>query len=185
MSNQISGLIANARIISGEVEENFGELTAEQLNWKPDAETWSVGQCFEHLITTNNLYFEKIEKVADGTHVNNWYSAIPLVPALIGKILKKAVSPDSQRKIKTFPIFEPAYSDISETIVRDFQKNQDKLISFMDKTKDFDIKKIKIPEPISVALNVTLADAFEILVIHERRHFDQAQRVLGLEEFPA
>ncbi len=179
MNNQIDNFIANAKIINDEVRETFGKLSAEQLNWKPNESEWSVGQGFDHLITTNNLYFENIQKVADGIHVNNWFSAIPFVPKLIGTMLKKAVSPDSPRKIKTFSMFEPTSSDISETIIEDFGENQERLISLMEATIDLNLKKIKIPEPISIAVNVSLIDAFEILVIHEKRHFNQAKRVLN------
>jgi hypothetical protein len=37
---------------------------------------------------------------------------------------------------------------------------------------------------LSVALNLRLDDAFEILAMHEKRHFKQAERVLNLEDFP-
>lgn len=184
MSNQVNGLISNARIISDEVREVFGDLSAEQLNWKPNDSEWSVGQCFEHLITTNDLYLANIQKVADGTHVNNWFSVIPLFPDLVGQQLKKAVSPDSPKKIKTFSIFEPSFSDISEGIIGDFGKNQERLISLMEAVKDRDLRKIKIVTPLSDAVNVRLSDAFEVIVMHERRHFNQAKRVLEAEGFP-
>jgi len=30
--------------------ETFGDLNIEQLNWKPDAEKWSIAQNIDHLI---------------------------------------------------------------------------------------------------------------------------------------
>ncbi len=184
MSNQVNNFIKNAKIISDEVEERFGSLSAEQLNWKPNADEWSVGQCFDHLITTNNLYFKHIQKVADGNHTNNWYSAIPFVPKLIGTMLKKMVSPDSPRKIKTFQVFEPTLSEISKKIIEEFCENNERLISLMEATMGLNLNKIKIPEPISIAVNVSLIDAYEILALHERRHFNQAKSVMQLEGFP-
>lgn len=184
MSNLVNGLISNAKIISDEVRETFGDLSAEQLNWKPSGETWSVGQNFDHLITTNNLYFANIQKVADGTHVNNWFSVIPLFTNLVGQQLKKAVSPDSLKKIKTFPIFEASTSDISDTIIEDFAKNQEVFVSLMEAVKNLNLRKIKIPTPLSPAVNVRLSDALEVIVMHERRHFNQAKRVMNAEGFP-
>jgi hypothetical protein len=49
---------------------------------------------------------------------------------------------------------------------------------------DLDAHHIKIAEPLSVALNLRLDDAFEILVMHEKRHFLQAERVMQAEGFP-
>jgi hypothetical protein len=184
MSREVDGLIANAKLISDEVKTTFGNLSAEQLNWKPNASEWGVGQCFDHLITTNDLYLANIQKVADGTHQNNWFSIIPFFPNLVGQQLKKAVSPDSVKKIKTFPVFEPSLSDISDAIIEDFGKHQDRLISLMEAVKDQNIRKIKIPTPISEAVNVRLSDALEVIVMHERRHFNQAKRVTEMEGFP-
>ena len=42
--------------IGQKVEFTFGHLSAEQINWKPSADSWSVGQCFEHLIKANELF---------------------------------------------------------------------------------------------------------------------------------
>lgn len=184
MSDEINNLIANVKIISDEVRETFGNLSVEQLNWKPNEKEWSVGQCFDHLITTNDLYIDKIQPVADGTHRNNWFSMIPFSTDIVGRLLKKAVSPDSARKIKTFKMFEASTSDISESIIEDFYKNQEQIVSLMEAAKTLDTRKIKIPEPISPLVNIRLFDAFEVMIIHEKRHFNQAQRILKLEGFP-
>ena len=86
--------------------------------------------------------------------------------------------------MKTFKIFEPAISGCSETIIDDFIEHQQNLIGLLAAANDFDIHKIKIAEPLSMALNLRLDNAFEILVMHEKRHFQQAERVLENEAFP-
>jgi len=37
--------------------ESFGELSSEQMNWKPDPNTWSIAQNIDHLIVINTYYF--------------------------------------------------------------------------------------------------------------------------------
>jgi hypothetical protein len=180
----VSKMIAAAESISEKVKTTFGNFSAEQINWKPDAKSWSAGQCFEHLIVTNELYFPNIQKVIDGKHRNNSFSKIPFSSDLIAVLMKNSLNPEQKRKMKTFKIFEPAVSNISETIIEDFAKNQRQLIALMKAVKDFDIHKIKIAEPLSIALNLRLDDTFEILVMHEERHFRQAERVIRSENFP-
>ena len=49
-SNQgehLSGLVSAANALTGETLAGFGDLTAQQLNWKPSADQWSVA----HTIT--------------------------------------------------------------------------------------------------------------------------------------
>lgn len=181
MSGDIPKLIEDLRQISAEAKSIFGGLSAAQINWKPTAESWSIGQCFEHLIITNNLYFPNIQKVADGRHRNNFFSKIPFSTDLIAVLMKNMLKPEQARKMKTFKIFEPAMSDIAATIFDEFAENQRKLIAMIEAVKDLDIHKIKISEPLSAALNLRLRDAFEILVMHEKRHFLQAERVLEMQ----
>lgn len=184
MKAEVSKLIAEAKLISDMAKSTFGNLSTEKINWKPNAKSWSIGQCFEHLIVTNNLYFPKIQKVIDGKHRNNFFSKIPFVPDLIGILMRNSLNPDQKRKMKTFKIFEPAVSNISETVIKNFARNQEKFIEIIEALKDIDIHKIKIAEPLSVALNIRLSDAFEILLMHEKRHFRQAERILQAENFP-
>lgn len=184
MNEKFNRYIADIKIISDEVRKTFGELSAGQLNWKSNASEWSIGQCFDHLIMTNSLYFPKIQKVADGTHKNNFFSAIPFMPDFFGKLLKKAVNPDSPKKMKNPPVFSPSKSEISETIFEDFFKDQEKMISLMEIIQHLDTEKIKIATPISNAVNIRLNDVFEASIMHSRRHFNQAKRVMQMNEFP-
>lgn len=180
----MSEIIFNLEAISEDARKTFGALSAEQLNWKPNAESWSVGQCFEHLIVTNELYFPNIRKVIAGTHHNNFYSKIPFAVDLIAALMKNSLNPDQKRKMKTFKIFEPDASNISATIIEDFIENQQTLIEMAKAVKDLNIHQIKISEPVGAALNLRLDDAFEILAMHEKRHFKQAERVMEMESFP-
>ena len=178
---QFANIIFELNQLAENTKKTFGHLSAKQLNWKPNAKNWSIGQCFEHLIVTNNLYFPNIQKVIDGKHRNNFFSMIPFVPDLIAILMKNSLNPDQTRKMKTFKIFEPTASHISEKIFEDFADNQQKLIEMIKSTRDFDINKIKIAEPLSIALNIRLSDTFEILAMHEKRHFRQAERVLAMK----
>lgn len=183
MNEELAGLIEQTRSIAENVEKTFGGLTAEQLNWKPGKNAWSIAQCLEHLIVTNDLYFENIQKVADGTHRNNLFSKIPFATDIISFGMKKVLSPDWKGKMKTFKMFEPSFSDVSEDIVERFGENQDRFIALMEATKDLEVRKIKIAEPIGSAVNLRLVDAFEVLIVHEQRHFNQAERILETGKF--
>jgi DinB superfamily len=184
MNENLSTLIADTKFITKKVEDIFGKLTVGQLNWKPSEKSWSIGQCFKHLISTNNLYFPAIQKVIDGNHRNNFFSKIPFSTNLIAALMKNSLKPQQARKMKTFKVFEPSTSNVSGTIFDDFAENNQKLIAMFEACKGLEIHKIKIPEPLSVALNLRLDEAFEILVLHEQRHFLQAERILQLREFP-
>ena len=43
--------------ISRQYLSEFGSLTNEQLNWKPNSTVWSIAQNLDHLIVTNESYY--------------------------------------------------------------------------------------------------------------------------------
>ena len=45
-------LIIVAEAVAEEIKQTFGALAPAQLNWKANAAGWSIGQCFDHIITS-------------------------------------------------------------------------------------------------------------------------------------
>ncbi|MEJ7700169.1 MAG: DinB family protein [Pyrinomonadaceae bacterium] len=65
MNDQLNDLTGELEEISQNAQKTFGNLSAEQINWRPSADGWSVGQCFEHLIKTNELFYAELDKIAE------------------------------------------------------------------------------------------------------------------------
>jgi hypothetical protein len=185
MSETIHSLVTRLNEVTNDVNASFGGMTAEQLNWKPNLDSWSVGQCLDHLINSNAAYFPVFEKVIDGTYQPNGWSRLPFAADFFGKLLKKAVHPDSVKKNKTFPVFEPAQSDISSSIASDFEACQHRLASFIERLDKESYLATKVASPVNNVINLRVRDALEMLVLHDRRHFNQAVRVTEFTTFPA
>lgn len=186
MNEQLDKLIRNASTIIDDAHSTFGKLSSTQLNWKPSAERWSVAQCFDHLINTNQGYLPIIESVRTGTKKTTFWERLPVLPGLVGKLLIKSLDPASTRKVKAPKRFEPAESNISASVIDDFAAQQNKIIEGMKATGHLDLEKIVITSPVVSAGFVTysLLDAYRIIVVHEQRHFQQAKRVTDESGFP-
>ena len=185
MSETIHSLIERLNAVTEDVRHTFGSFDERQLNWKPSEDRWSVGQCLDHLITSNEVYFPILEGVVAGTYRPSGWSKLPLAADFFGRMLKKAVHPDSVKKNKTFPVFEPSQSGIPATIVEDFCGDQEKLKVLIEKLDDDEMLASKVSSPVSNFITLRTGDALEVLVLHERRHFNQAVRVTELTAFPA
>jgi len=186
-SNQgqhLSGLVSAANAITDETRAGFGDLTAPQLNWKPSAEQWSVAQCFDHLVTANEAFFPIFEKVLSGEKKNTFWESLPWLPAFWGKMLIKAVAPESPRKLKAPKIFQPSSSSVDVAIIRRFIDQQNQIIKYMKATKNLDLEKIKISSPVTHLITYSLMDAYRIIINHEKRHLLQARRVSEMDGFP-
>ena len=47
----LAEVLDEADAIAADANTLFGHLNAQQINWKPSTDQWSVAQCLEHLIT--------------------------------------------------------------------------------------------------------------------------------------
>jgi len=183
LTARLPALISAANDIAAETKSTFGRLTPAQLNWKPSPERWSVAQCFDHLLTSNKGYFPTIEGVIAGIKPTFW-QRMPVLPGLAARLLIKSLDPKSTRKIKAPQKFQPAQSDISASVIDDFVDQQASMVKKMKATEHLDLEKIVITSPVASVVTYSLMDAYRIIVVHERRHFEQARRVTEEAAFP-
>ena len=184
MNEEVPKLIDEAHAIAKDAQKNFGHLSKDQLNWKPNADQWSVAQCFEHLIVINSSYFPRMEKIANGEYKPSLQERLPLLPRFFGSMIHKAVKPQAKRKFKADARFQPANSAIGGDIIAKFKAHQEDVIDYMKKTKRLNLKKVVITSPVASFATYSLLDAYKILVSHERRHMAQASRVMDTNGFP-
>jgi hypothetical protein len=59
------------------------------------------------------------------------------------------------------------------------------IVAKMKATEHLDLEKIVITSPALALVTYTLLDAYRVIVVHERRHFQQARRVTEESGFPA
>ena len=183
-SGQLSSLILAANAINDETLAGFGGLTAIQLNWKPGADRWSVAQCFDHLLTVNEGYFPIFEKVLSGEKRSTFWESLPWLPTFWGKMLLKAVDPESRRKLKAPKVFQPSISNVDPDVIRRFIDQQNQVVRYMKATEELDLENIRITSPAIHLITYSLMDAYRIIVTHERRHLLQAKKVMEMESFP-
>lgn len=165
--------------------EAFSSLTPQELNWKPDAQTWSVGQIIDHVITTNETYFPVFEALAAGTYETSFAAKIPFVPGFIGKMLVNSVRPETLRKMKTVTVFEPTKSEVPADILQRFQEQQQRVIALFRDHPELFSETIIISSPANRNLVYSTQAVADLITNHEHRHFLQAQRVWELQQTAA
>lgn len=166
--------------VTAAFRDAFGTLSGEELNWKPDGETWSIAQNIDHLIVTNSTYFPIIRKIRQNNYEIPWIGRVDWICAWLGRTILNSVQPDRQKKMKTFPIWEPSVSDVSADIVHRFEKHQTAVKQMISECEDLLRKKMVISSPANKFIVYKLETAFDIIVTHERRHLEQAREVFRL-----
>ncbi|ELR70496.1 hypothetical protein C900_03655 [Fulvivirga imtechensis AK7] len=156
----------------------FEHLSGDELNWKPDGNTWSIAQNIQHLIITNESYFPILKKLQSNEYKSPWIGKLGFLTDFFGNLVLKGVQPDRSKRMKTFNIWEPQKSNLSDDILRKFEVHQDELKKLITSSGPF--LKTSISSPASKVIVYKLSTAFDIIVNHEKRHLNQAKEVLTL-----
>jgi hypothetical protein len=177
-------LIAQVESVTADAHTTFGGLSVQQLNWKPEENQWSVGQCFDHLIVSNGTYFPIFEAVVRGENKSTFWKRLPLWPGLMGRIMIKSLDPFSTRRYKTQRVFTPSAGPVGPTIIDRFVDHQWEFVSLMKRMEGLALRNVIISSPVSGLFAFSALDALTFLVLHERRHYNQAVRVTESPGFP-
>ncbi len=91
--------------ITGNFIKQFGTLSFEELNWKPNPETWSIAQNIEHLIKVNETYYPIADAIRKRKYKLSPLAGFSFITNFFGKFILKAVEPERKKRIKTFSIW--------------------------------------------------------------------------------
>ena len=182
--NTIPEITAEIKIVIATAKTDFAHLSYEQLNWKPNADSWSVGQCLHHLVQSADAYKPIFIELINKKQSSNFWRSVPFLPSLFGKEILKAVAPIRNKKGKTFSVFEPAQSNLSLDLIDRLEEKLKTFSLLANQLTNYDLKKTIVTSPVSKVVNYSLLDALNIVTVHNYRHFNQAKEVMGMSEFP-
>lgn len=176
----VQDFISDIHSVTAEFKDTFGHLTPAQMNYKPNSSVWSVAQNIEHLIKVNDSYLPTFDAIEAGTNKLTFFGKFKWWQKMCGNMILKSVEPTREKKIGTFPIWQPAMSDSSENILDEFEAHQQGLCAVIDRNKVHIENGVAIASPANANIAYTAAKALDIIVTHERRHLQQAKEMLSL-----
>ena len=157
-------------------------LTKEQLNWQPAPDSWSIGQCLEHLCIMNEFYLPPIsaafkekpdspvEQIAPG-----WFG---------GWFIRNFAEPTSgRRRVRAPAKIRPA-SNVEVSVLGRFLSGNQSCRDIIVSAGSKNVNRIRFWNPFIPGLRFTVGTGLEIIVRHERRHLLQAERVRDAVNFP-
>ena len=170
--------------IAREAQATFGGFDARQLNWRPDTTRWSVAQCFEHLLTANRLMVRAAEDALDDARPRTMWQRLPVLPGVLGRMLIRSQSPATTRKFKAAPEAQPASSAIAADIIERFVEQHVDTVARVRALDERDAARVIMTSPFIRVVTYSVLDGLRLIVAHDRRHFEQARRVMLSPGFP-
>ncbi|MBP7272631.1 MAG: DinB family protein [Saprospiraceae bacterium] len=164
------------------VTQQFSSLSQSELNWKPNAESWSIAQNIDHLIVINESYFPILKALHQQQYKVSFLGKIGFITDFMGNFILKSVEPSRKQKIKTFPVWQPQTGSINGDIIKKFVQHQTMLKQQIVDALPLLQKGTVVASPANKNIVYTLDKAFEILITHEQRHLAQAQEMWSQKE---
>lgn len=171
--------------IARDTQSVFGLLGEQQLNWRPEAASWSVAQCFDHLLNANREMFQAVDAAIDGSRPPTVWQRLPVLPRVFGLMLIKSQMPEARRKFTAPRKAEPASSAIDPRIIDRFVAYQHEAAARVRSLDGHDVARIIMISPFVSCITYSVLDGCRLIVAHERRHFEQARRVTQEPGFPS
>ncbi len=175
---RIENLVLEIAQITRDFEAKFGNLTPDQINFKPSSDTWSIAQNIDHLIAVNRSYYPIITDLQTGEYKPPFHARFDFLVNMFGRMILKSVETTRKKKIKTFPVWEPTLSDFGPALLDDFKRHQNQLSNLISESTDLLNANKVISSPANKNLVYSLETAFNIIITHEKRHFAQAKEML-------
>jgi len=173
MTNLLQQIDSNTKL----VQDLFGHLTDEQLN-QTDGAHWSIAQNIEHLILINSSYFPIIDQLNQKVYKRPFHGRIQFIVKFLGGFVKQSVEPSRQKKMKTFPVWEPKEATVLHDVIDQFTAHHQDLKRYIELAAPFIQNKTVIHSPASKVIVYELDTVFDIIIQHELRHIEQAKEQL-------
>lgn len=152
----------------------FEAMPDEILQYKPEPTVWNVLECVEHLNRYAEVYHPAIEKQIGKV------DAAPtktFKPGFLGGRLAKSMLPGG-KKVRTFMKMNPGGQEVGREVLDRFVAERDRLEQLLDAAEKVDLNAVGVPISVSRWVKIRLGDALRLVIYHDQRHIEQAQRAV-------
>ena len=155
--------------------ESLKEKPEEQLNYKQQAESWSVLECLEHLNLYGRFYIPEIKKrIAE----RKGKESAVFKSGWLGNYFANSMLPKEKlNKMKTFKNMNPLNSQLDKRVIDEFISQQKEMLILLEESRKVSLNKTRTAISISKLIKLKLGDTFRFVIYHNQRHMVQALRL--------
>lgn len=174
-------LISELDISDRRAEQLARALTREQLNWSPTPESWSIGQCLQHLLKGNEVYLPAIANSLRGQQES------PVEEVILSRFsqwfIRNYIGPSSPTRARAPGKVRPV-AEVEPSVLDAFLLSNQTARELIGRASAYDVNRIRFKNPFIPLLRFTVGTGLEITSKHESRHLQQAERVRQSPAFP-
>lgn len=154
-------------------------LSDAQWRWKPAPERWSVGECAEHIVLSEEMLFEKAKQAIASPADPDWEAKTGPKTAILLSVMAqrkgKATAPEEIR---------PTGKMTRAEIMTQFAENRARTLKFVEETR-IPLKEHIAPHPFPIFNPLNAYQWVLYIPLHNMRHDKQIAEVKATPGFPA
>ncbi|MEF8795255.1 MAG: DinB family protein [Salinivenus sp.] len=179
MHAQLDDYRSHFHSLKSEATALVDDADDETLRTRPDPETWSVAQVFDHLNTAGWLLLTPLEEAIQHGHEQGPTGTPPFRYGVVSRWFVRSMKPSSGWTFSAPSVFEP---ETPETLypgetVEEFRALQDQFATCVGDAEGLDLRRIRVASPAVPLLRISLGAWFEATLAHEERHLEQARSI--------
>ena len=170
------------------LKAKFSTLSAAQLNWKPSADSWSIGEVFAHLNKYALFYHNALKTRINATKFRT--PQLEFTSSPLGRSswvsIKLGKEKNVKRKFSAPKLYDPSRTKslLTGNELVDFSSKQQEFLTIIEQSLQVNMRKVKVPIALSKLIRFRLGDVLLFVAYHNERHMQQAINITKLPKFP-
>jgi hypothetical protein len=166
--------------IATEARELAAGLTEPQFNWRPAPDRWSIEECLAHLTIVGQVEVRAIESAVDRAKAKGVTGTGPFEYPAWERFILRETEPPVRHSVSAPKRFRPLHGQPITGILPTFLHLQREFMLQIERADGLDLRRVKVPTPITRLLKLSLGATLAQAAAHERRHIAQARHVREL-----
>lgn len=163
------------------IGQDFLALESFTLNQRPRPDAWNALECLAHLNHYGDYYLPEIQRRIKETKHDK--PTETFTSSWLGNKFAAGMKPGEETtKITTFKSADPRNhgKDFNYDTVREFIRQQEEMLDLLQQAAKVNLTRTKTGISISNLIKLRLGDTLRVVIYHNWRHVEQAQKACGL-----
>lgn len=152
----------------------FKTMNATQLNYRRNANSWSILECLEHLNLYGDFYLPEMEQAILKSKTS---SQVVFKSGLLGNYFAELMRAEKGKKMASPKDKNPIHSTLNETTIARFEKQTERLKHILQLSEKVNLNTVKCSISLSRFIKLKLGDTLRFYIYHIDRHIKQAANI--------
>jgi hypothetical protein len=189
MNNDLAVLITEIDANLSHAESLAAGLSHQQFNWRPDAASWSIGQCLSHLNVVDGQDLAPLRAAIAAGKSRQLADDGPFHYGFLSRKFVASMEPAAKRKFTAPKNYVPPADSDPQTTLAEFRRISKDLRALAQSAAGLSLARVKtstpaLPPLLRAFVKMPLGARLELIAAHDRRHLWQAEAVRNHPEFP-